>query len=85
MATLELERLGFALIFIGLIIVVLAVMLVAKRGLRAEGNAKAGGIIIIGPIPIVFGSDKRITKNLLYLALALVVATIVLFLLFRSL
>lgn len=84
MAGLEIEKLGFALIFIGFIIVFLAVALFAVRGFKS-GESKGGGIIIIGPIPIVFGSDKRITRNLLYLALALVIATIALFLLFRGL
>ena len=84
MAGLEFERLGFTLIFVGFIIIFLAVLLLAIRGFRAEGTTKGGGVIIIGPIPIVFGSDKHVVRNLLYLALVLVVATIALFLLFRG-
>lgn len=43
---------------------------------RKEGNVEAGGVIIIGPIPIVFGSSKNI--SLLMLVLAIVLTIIVL-------
>jgi len=61
---------GIALIFIGLLIVALAVLL---RSSRIEGKVKVrgGGAVIIGPIPIVFGSDKKAVKTVLILAIVL--------------
>lgn len=41
---------------------------------------KLGGILLLGPLPIVFGSDARITTAMVVLALALTVLLLVLFL-----
>jgi len=71
MASAEiLSFVGIALIFIGVLIVVLAVFLRSKR-YAGEGNVKAGGAVIIGPVPIVFGMDKRTVKTVLILSILL--------------
>jgi len=51
---------------------------------QAPGNAtpvapktRAGGVILIGPIPIVFGSDPGISRTMFYVALALMAAFLV--------
>lgn len=36
-------------------------------------NIKGGGVVLIGPIPIIFGSDQRLTVILVALALAIMV------------
>jgi len=46
---------------------------------RPERRASVGGVIMIGPIPIVLGSDRRTT--IYALVLALVVLTVVILLL----
>ena len=38
-----------------------------------------GGVIFIGPIPIVFGKDKDITQKMLYLALIIALILVVLY------
>ncbi len=50
----------------------------------APGNAgqvapktRAGGVILIGPVPIVFGSDPGISRAMFYLALGLMAALLV--------
>jgi uncharacterized protein (TIGR00304 family) len=52
-----------------------------------KGKIKGSGAILIGPIPIVFGTDKKSLKTVLLLSLALivmlVVAMVVYYLLFR--
>jgi uncharacterized protein (TIGR00304 family) len=52
-----------------------------------EGETKAGGVIIIGPIPVVFGTDKETTKTVLILSLAftivLAIMTVVLYVISR--
>ena len=39
---------------------------------------KTGGMIFIGPIPIVWGSDKKTSKNMWYVAIIITVILIVL-------
>ena len=76
--------LGLALIAVGVIILIVAVILASTRGTEKseEGKVKAAGVIMIGPIPIIFGTDKKSVKEVLALALALTVALIVLLLLY---
>jgi uncharacterized protein (TIGR00304 family) len=42
-----------------------------------EGGVKGGGVILIGPIPIVFGTDKRYALILMVLAIVLMLLAIV--------
>jgi uncharacterized protein (TIGR00304 family) len=81
-----LYALGIALIFVGVLIIIIAVVLLSVSGVK-KGKVKGGGAIIIGPIPIVFGTDKKSLKTVLLLSLALtvmlVVAMLVYYLLFR--
>ena len=67
-------------------LIVLAVILASMRG-GSRGKVKAAGVIMIGPIPIIFGSDKKSVKDVLPLAIALtivvVVATVIFYWLLR--
>ena len=42
-----------------------------------KGKVKAAGVIMIGPLPIIFGTDKKTVKTVLLLALALTLAVII--------
>jgi uncharacterized protein (TIGR00304 family) len=66
---------GLALIFAGIIVIV-AVIAASARG-AGKGKVKAAGVIMIGPIPIIFGTDKKSVKTVLAMALTLTVAAIV--------
>jgi|BarGraIncu01122A_1022018.scaffolds.fasta_scaffold24239_3 uncharacterized protein (TIGR00304 family) len=68
-------KVGVAITFIGFIIVFLGVILTMLQ--HSEGS-QMGGLIMIGPIPIVFGSSPEITVNML--GLGLLVAILYLFL-----
>jgi uncharacterized protein (TIGR00304 family) len=59
------------------IIVILAVLL--SLGKAENAKVKSAGVIMIGPIPIIFGSDKKSIKTLIVLALALTIALIILY------
>ena len=59
---------GFAAVFLGVILTVL----------ENPGSSQMGGIILIGPIPIAFGSSPEITTNMLWLGL--IIAILYLFL-----
>jgi len=69
------------LVFIGVTIVVIGVLLIFIAGISSQGESRVegGGVVVIGPIPIVFGSSQRITIILLVLAIILTIATIVLY------
>lgn len=70
-------ELGFALIFTGVVVVVVAAFwFVFSRSVKRE-DAKAGGIIIIGPVPIVFGTDKESVRKVFLLSLALTIVLLV--------
>lgn len=79
--------LGIALIFAGIIIVVLAVVLAFFSNVRDTGKVKGGGAVIVGPFPIIFGTDKESVKIVLLLSIALtvllIVAMVISYLLFR--
>jgi len=68
--------LGIALIFGGIIVIIAAIIVASSRG-AGKGKVKGAGVIMIGPIPIIFGTDKKSVKAVLVLALALVVALII--------
>jgi len=81
-----LYALGIALVFVGVLIIVVAVILLSVSGVK-KGKVKGGGSIIIGPVPIIFGTDEKSLKTVLLLSLALtvmlVVAMVVYYLLLR--
>ena len=65
----------------GIVVIVAAIIAASTRG-AAKGKVKAAGVIMIGPIPIIFGTDKKSVKAVLVLALALVIAAIIAMLVF---
>ena len=46
---------------------------------RVEKEVKGGGVVLIGPIPIIFGSDVRTLISLIILTIVLIVITYILF------
>lgn len=79
---------GFALIFIGILVILVAVIAFSFLGTKkGKGKVKAGGAVIIGPVPIIFGTDRKSLKTVLLLSMALtvllIVAMVVYYFLFR--
>lgn len=66
--------LAVALILIGVVLIIISIIVYGRKTEETE----VGGVVIIGPIPIVFGSSLRIVKVVLILAIALTVLTIIL-------
>ena len=62
---------GIALVFIGIAIIVASVVL--------NGTGSIGGVILIGPIPIVFGAGPQ-AGWLIVIGVALTIISLVLFL-----
>jgi uncharacterized protein (TIGR00304 family) len=71
---------GLAFIVVGIVVVVLAIIVASTRRTKdGKSETHAAGVIMIGPIPIIFGTDKKSVKTVMALALTLsVVALIVL-------
>ena len=72
---LELILLGIVLIILGMFILMLSLW---RAG---EGRGEAGGVVIVGPVPIVFGTSQRVATMVMVLAIVLTVITLLLFLL----
>jgi len=58
---------------IGFLLMILAILLAGTKG---GGRTSTGGIILIGPFPIVFGS-KDIVKVMIALAIAMIAVLII--------
>lgn len=84
MEPFNLSSIGLMLVIIGFALAFVAVILIAVRGRGTSGQTKGAGILLIGPIPIVFGSDRESVRTLIILAIVLI-AIVLLFILLPSL
>jgi uncharacterized protein (TIGR00304 family) len=67
---------GILVIFIGFILVFVGT---ALQGTNKTNEVKTGGVILIGPLPIIFGSDKGTIITAVILAIVLMVLAYFLF------
>jgi uncharacterized protein (TIGR00304 family) len=73
------ELFGLALILMGIFAIVIGLLILAfSRSAKIEG----GGVVFIGPFPIIFGTSDRIVY--IVLTIALLVMLIYLFLILFS-
>ncbi|HEV2389594.1 MAG TPA: DUF131 domain-containing protein [Nitrososphaerales archaeon] len=70
---------GIGIILVGFLIVFLATAMSGEpsEGRERRSGVRGGGVIMIGPIPIVFGSDARWTSIAMVLAIVLIVLVLV--------
>jgi len=68
---------GSFLILVGFILASIVLILLILKSLKGEGKVRGGGAIIIGPFPIVFGTDKEAVKMLLMLSVVLVILALI--------
>jgi uncharacterized protein (TIGR00304 family) len=72
----------FELILLGLLLIILGVLiLMLSLWITGEGRAEAGGVVIVGPVPIVFGTSQRAAAAVMALAIVLTALVLLLFLL----
>jgi len=76
---------GIILTFAGILIITIAAALIVLSRSKKAGRIRGGGAIIIGPIPIIFGTDKESLKTALLLSIVLTALLIVLILLLHFL
>lgn len=71
---------AIVLIFIGTLLIFIDMLrrTEGRDSSRHEGRVDVGGAVIVGPIPIVFGSSREVTKVMLILAIALTALAITL-------
>jgi uncharacterized protein (TIGR00304 family) len=67
---------GLGLVVVGVIVIVAAIIL-ASIGGATKGKVHGAGVIMIGPIPIIFGTDKKSVKSVLALALTLTIMVLI--------
>ena len=67
---------GFLLILAGFVLIVVGVLVSVVRSLSGEGgfDAEAGGVVFIGPIPVVFGTSRGVVWIALAIALLMLVS-----------
>ncbi len=82
---MKLITLGFLLVFIGVLVIFAGMFSTAyqtwKTGETDKPAVRGGGIIMIGPIPILFGTDIGALKIVMILAIVLMSIAVFIFLL----
>jgi len=64
---------GVLLILAGFAFVVVSLVVSSRKG---GSTVKGGGVVIIGPVPIIFGSDSKWASVAMVLAIILFVLTV---------
>lgn len=67
---------GILIIFIGFLLIFVGTALQASV---KTSDVKTGGVILIGPIPIIFGSDKGTVVTAVVMAIILIILAYFLF------
>ncbi len=73
----DLVSAGIVLVVLGFGIILIATIL-SGRSSSGRGGVKGGGVVMIGPIPIIFGSDARWASIATGLAIVLVLLSLIL-------
>lgn len=74
---------GIALIVLGFFLIALGIMRSIQESesctpQEIKEKVKGGGVIFIGPVPVVFGTDKKYALLLMILAIVIMLLAIVL-------
>lgn len=75
---------SIALIITGMLILIISILRTLTRE-KEHDKIEAGGVLIVGPIPIIIGTNLKIAKTLIILAIILFITSIVLFILIHGL
>jgi len=73
-----LVEIGLIVLGVGFVALIGAVLQSDKE--RGQTTIRGGGVVMIGPIPIIFGSDAKWASIALILAIALVVISVLVYL-----
>jgi len=80
---MDVVSLSFLLMALAFILILLGMFILILQGLREgeKGKVEGGGVLVIGPFPVVFGTDQRIARDLMIVALIFMIAVVLLFIL----
>jgi len=80
---MDVVSLSFLLMGLAFILILLGMFILILQGLREgeKGRVEGGGVLVIGPFPVVFGTDQRIARDLMIVALIFMIAVVLLFIL----
>ena len=73
----SLQTIGLAFVLVGFVLALIAGLVMAVKGRGGQGSVRGGGVLLIGPIPIIFGTDKESVRILVVLALVLIIIALV--------
>jgi uncharacterized protein (TIGR00304 family) len=63
---------GLLLVIVGFLLAFVAAIFLAVKSRGSSGQTKSAGILLIGPIPIIFGSDRNSVRILMILAIVFI-------------
>jgi len=66
-------NIGLLLALAGFALAVVAIFIAILRSSRGTGKIRGGGVVMIGPVPIVFGTDKESARILILLGIVLMI------------
>ncbi len=81
---LLLFTLAFIIIFVGVILVSISALYKFRKNETNKKEVEVGGVIVLGPIPIAFGTSQRIVKSLLIISIIFFIIIIVFFVMLYS-
>lgn len=70
---------GIIAIFIGFMLIFVGTALQSSSSTQKSSEVKTGGVILIGPIPIIFGSDKETVITAVVMAIVIMILAYFLF------
>ncbi|TMP97375.1 MAG: DUF131 domain-containing protein [Thaumarchaeota archaeon] len=73
----DLVALGILFVLAGFAVIFVAMILSVSSKPSTESKVRGGGVVMIGPVPLVFGSDMKWASVAIVLALALILVTLV--------
>jgi len=84
---MKLITVGFLIVLVGMLVILAGVFSMAYQSWKTgsgsvekpEAGVRGGGIVMIGPIPIIFGTDVGALKIVMILAVALMVIAVIFF------
>jgi uncharacterized protein (TIGR00304 family) len=66
-------NIGLLLALAGFALAIVAIFVAILRSAKGTGQVRGGGIVMIGPVPIVFGTDKESVRILILLGIVLMI------------
>jgi uncharacterized protein (TIGR00304 family) len=70
---------GIAALILGMVLIFVGTALQTTTKTEKEEKVSTGGIVLIGPIPIIFGNDKSMITIAIFAAIIIMILAYVLF------